>query len=119
MGYNLKKLNILVRNEEESNFVLNLAWKAGYMWRDKDYMSNENELSRHQYREGCSSEGEFIYSFDYNDEQENCVLSCFSGEQVEFANIKETIEFYELEIIEARDMMSMDQDALEVFLRLR
>jgi hypothetical protein len=113
MKYNFKGLSILVRNEEESEFVLKLAWDNDYMWRDRDYLSNENRLSSHPYREDCNDRGEFIYCFDHND-YEDGVLSCFSGE-----NMEEVIKLYNVEVIEASQLMEMDDAAREIFLRLR
>jgi hypothetical protein len=113
MKYNFKGLSILVRNEEESEFVLKLAWDNDYMWRDRDYLSNGNRLSSHPYREDCNDRGEFIYCFDHND-YEDGVLSCFSGE-----NMEEVIKLYNVEVIEASQLMEMDDAAREIFLRLR
>ena len=116
MKYNFKGLSILVRNEEESEFVLKLAWDNDYMWRDRDYLSNENRLSSHPYREDCNDRGEFIYCFDHND-YEDGVLSCFSGEKTE--NMEEVIKLYDVEVFEASQLMEMDDAAREIFLRLR
>jgi hypothetical protein len=116
MKYNLRGLNILVRNEEESEFVLKLAWDNDYRWRNGDTAENENNrLSSHVYREECTIAGEFIYCFDY-EEYETGVLSCFgdSGD-----DIKAIIELYGIEPMEASQIMEMDDAAKEIFLRLR
>jgi hypothetical protein len=115
MKYNLKGLNILVKNEEESEFVLKLAWENNYVWRNGDTTENENNrLSGHVYREGKTSNGEFIYCFDYLKEEER-VLSCFS----DYDNIEELISIYNLKLVEASEIINMGDAAKNLFLTLR
>jgi hypothetical protein len=115
--YNLRGLNIFVRNEEESEFVLRLAWDNDYRWRNGDTAGNENNrLSGHVYREDRTSKGELIYCFDY-EEYEEGILSCFGGDDKD--DIQRVIDFYGLKFVEASQIMNMDDAAREIFLRLR
>lgn len=123
--YNMKGLNILVRSDEESNFVLGLAKAAGYSWR-----SNRNNgggrlapLSKTVYNKGKWPKGDFIYSFDYNpnpdlDLDSEGELSCFSYDS-DYFTIQGVILEYGLNVTEARELVEMSPEALELFLTLR
>jgi hypothetical protein len=119
MKYNLKGLNIFVSNESESNFVLKLAKKCNYHWRS--YSKGLSAQSKRIYNKGKGKNGEFMYCFDYN-EDEVGIISCFdycfgtlNGAAVE--EIKKEIE--EIPHIKAKELMNMNKEELEVFLIFR
>lgn len=123
--YNMKGLNILVRNEEESNFVLRLAKAAGYSWRDTRNNRGRKiaALSKTVYNKGKWPNGDFIYSFDYNlnpdlDLDPEGELSCFSYDG-DYSAIQGVVMDYGLKVTEAGELMSMGRDALELFLTVR
>ena len=126
--YNMKGLNIVVRSNEESNFVLRLAKAAGYSWRDKKSEKGRtiSPQSRTVYRDQKWPNGDFIYCFDYNlnsdllGETEG-ELSCFGYDddyQGEGGFGLLMLE-YNLKVTEASELMSMGRDALELFLTVR
>ena len=123
--YNMSGLNILVRNEDESNFVLKLAKAAGYSWRDKENNRGRKiaALSKTIYKNGKWPNGDFIYCFDYNlnpdlDSGTEGELSCFSYDS-DFSAVQGVVLEYGLKVTEASELMLMERDALELFLTVR
>jgi hypothetical protein len=125
MKYNLKGLNILVRSEEESNFALRLAKAAGYSWRSTENSGGRKiaALSKTIYKRGKWPNGDFLYCFDYNLNPDlgsgtEGELSCFSYDS-DFSAVQRVVLEYGLKVTEARELMSMGRDALELFLTVR
>ncbi len=123
--YNMSGLNILVRNDKESNFVLRLAKAAGYSWRSTENNRGRKiaALSRTIYKHGKWPNGDFVYSFDYNpnpdlDSGTEGELSCFSYDS-DYSTIQGVILDYGLKVTEASELMSMERDALKLFLTVR
>jgi len=123
--YNMKGLNILVRSEGESNFALRLAKAAGYSWRNtrNNRGGKIAALSKTVYKRSKWPNGEFLYCFDYNpnpdlDSGTEGELSCFGYDSDLYAVQRVVLE-YGLKVTEASDLMSMDRDALELFLTVR
>jgi hypothetical protein len=123
--YNMRGLNILVTSDEESNFVLRLAKAAGYSWRSTENSGGRKiaALSKTIYKRGKWPNGEFVYCFDYNlnpdlDSGTEGELSCFSYDS-DFSALQGVMLEYGLKVTEASELMSMDRDALELFLNVR
>jgi len=117
----LENLNILVRNEAESKFVLNIAWRYGYEWRRGNNSKVYKKPSGRIYNKDKSEDGSFIYCFDYESELEEFKLSYFSLKEKSFdyGSMEELIKDFELEVYHASELMEMSSAALDLFLRLR
>jgi hypothetical protein len=119
--YRLKGLNILVRNDVESKFVIDLAWRYGYEWRERRKNSKAyKKPSTSVYKKEKGKDGSFIYCFDYEPELEEFKLSFFSlTDYDEQENLESMIKEFELEIYEASELMEMSKESLDLFLRLK
>jgi hypothetical protein len=122
MKHNLSGMNIIVRNNRESDFVLKLAKKSGYKWRETDraLRSKCGRLSRIPYRDEKNSFGEFVYCFDFRTGEEG-VLSHFSAseEYYDDKGLKQLIQINQLIVTEAGDLIKMSRKELNLFMILR
>lgn len=121
---NLSGLHILVRNRKESTFVLRLARRGNYKWRN---LNNNNRRLRPRdrsvYLENRFWNGDMIYSFDYNPNPEYDPdpvgeMSCF-GYDDGTDSITTVMLEWNLTVVEASELMAMGEEELELFLRLR
>jgi hypothetical protein len=119
--YRLEGLNILVRNDQESKFVVNLAWNYGYRWRNKkDNTRVYGKPTISIYRRQRGKDGSFIYCFDYEQELEEFKLSFFSLiDYDEFDKIETLTEKIGLKVYHASELMQMRKESLDLLLRLR
>jgi hypothetical protein len=117
----LENLNILVYNDAESKFVLDIAWKHGYEWRkNKSNSKVYRKPNASIYRREKGKDGSFIYCFDYENELEEFKLSFFSLlDNDDCKNAEALIKEFELKVYHASELMKMSSAALDLFLRLR
>jgi len=119
--HRLEGLNIMVRNEIESKFVIGIAYRYGYEWRRGNNSKVYRKPSGRIYNKDKDEDGSFIYCFDYEIELEEFKLSYFSlnGKSLDYGSMEELVEEFELKVHEASELMEMSSSALDLFLRLR
>jgi hypothetical protein len=119
--HKLEGLNILVYNDAESKFVLDIAWRHGYEWRELRKNSKKyKKPSASVYRKEKGKDGSFIYCFDYGSELEQFKLSFFSlVDYDDQEDLEGMIKEFELKIHNASELMQMSRESLDLFLRLR